>query len=97
MEAGHHLDIETNEIESCQTNRPGDIWSAAHMMLNHWHQREADCQKKWNQLYNALQQVLEQSEMKTLDIKIRESDGSSYSCANGDVAVCQSDIHPLTK
>ena len=82
MQVGHQLDIENYEIEQCLTNRPRDIWSASHKMLNLWHGRESDTTKKWNQLYAALHEVLAPNEMKSLDRKIRESDGTSHSYAN---------------
>ena len=81
---GLHLHIDNNKIEQCLTNAPNDIWTASHNMLNIWHQNADSCHQKWNQLYNALQDVLEYHDMKKLDRKIRETVETEVSFANGD-------------
>ncbi len=69
---GIHLGVDENEIEACRTDNT-EIWVASHSMLNKWHNRFMDNNQNFEQLYDALQDVLNHRSMTKLDKKIKES------------------------
>ncbi len=75
---GYALGFEHPEIVRCLYDNPRDIWGASNKLLNTWRQREVYDDKRWKQLYAALQRTLPHDEMNTCDARIRGQDTGMF-------------------